>query len=76
VTLAHLARRARPALANAPVPEVRQGGPVLGLRYEHLRMNGWKPCKTFTMVNWCGHGQEYQPWLQPDGWWLLIPTWE
>jgi hypothetical protein len=47
---------------------------VLRLRYEHLRMNGWKPCKTFAVVNWCGHGQEYQPWLQPDGWWLLVPV--
>ncbi len=28
------------------------------------------------MVNWCGHGQEYQPWLQPEGWWLLVPVWE
>jgi hypothetical protein len=24
---------------------------VLRLRYEHLRMNGRKPCKTFSMVN-------------------------
>jgi hypothetical protein len=47
---------------------------VLRLRYEHLRMNGWTPCKTVTMVNWCGHGQEYQPWPQPDGWWLLVPV--
>ena len=46
---------------------------MLGLRYEHLRMNGWKPCKTFTMVNGCGHGQKYQPWPQPDGWWLPVP---
>ena len=46
---------------------------VLRLRYEHLRANGWKPCKAFTMVNWCGHGQEYQRWLQSDGWWLLVP---
>jgi len=29
-----------------------------------------------TMVNWCGHGHEYQPWLQPNGWWLLVPVWE
>jgi hypothetical protein len=46
---------------------------VLRLRYEHLRMNGWKPVKTFTMMNWCGHGHAYQPWLQPDGCWLLVP---
>ena len=37
-------------------------------------MNGWKPFKTFSMVNWCGHGQEHQPWLQPDGYWLLVPV--
>jgi hypothetical protein len=28
------------------------------------------------MVNWCGHGHEYQPWLQSDGWWLLVPILE
>jgi hypothetical protein len=36
-------------------------------------MNGWQPFKTFSMMNWCGHSQEYQPWLQADGWWLLVP---
>jgi hypothetical protein len=36
-------------------------------------MNGWKPVKTFSIVNWCGHGQEFQPWLQADGYWLLVP---
>jgi len=39
-------------------------------------MNGWKPFKPFFMMNWCGHGHEYQPWLQGDGWWLLVPIWE
>ena len=57
-----------------PCPKCGLPDSVLRLRYEHLRANGWKPCKTFTMVNWCGHGQEYQPWLQPDGWWLLLPV--
>jgi hypothetical protein len=37
-------------------------------------MNGWKPFKAFSMVNWCGHGQEYQPWPQADGYWLLVPV--
>jgi len=37
-----------------------------------LCRNGWKPVKTFSMVNWCGHGQEYQPWLQSDGFWLVV----
>jgi hypothetical protein len=48
--------------------------PELRLRYEHLRANGWKPCKLFFVMNWCGHGIEYQPWLQADGWWLLVPV--
>jgi hypothetical protein len=36
--------------------------------------NGWKPFKTFSMVNWCGYGQQYRPWLQPGGDWLLVPV--
>jgi hypothetical protein len=56
-----------------PCPKCGLPDPILRLRYEHLRANGWKPVKTFSMVNWCGHGQEYQPWLQPDGYWLLVP---
>ncbi len=54
--------------------EVRQGRLGAPTPYEHLRMNGWKSCKTFSMVNWCGHAQEYQPWFQPDGYWLLVPV--
>jgi hypothetical protein len=60
-------------LPTRPCPKCGLPDPVLRLRYEHLRANGWKPCKTFSMVNWCGHGIEYQPWLQPDGYWLLVP---
>ena len=26
------------------------------LGYEHLRMNGWRPVKPFSAVNWCGDG--------------------
>jgi len=26
------------------------------------------------MMNWCGHGHDYLPWLQSDGWWLLVPV--
>jgi len=28
-------------------------------------MNGWKPCKTFTMVNWVR--------ARGGDWWLLVP---
>lgn len=48
-------------LPTRPCPKCGLSDPVLRLRYEHLRMNGWKPCKTFSMVNWCGHGQEFIP---------------
>src|SRR5438445_3588551 len=49
-----------------PCPKCGLPDPVLRLRYEHLLANGWKPFKPFFMVNWCGHGHEYQPWLQPE----------
>ena len=48
--------------------------PYLRLRYEHLFANDWKPFNPFFMMNRCGHGHEYQPWLQSDGWWLLVPV--
>jgi hypothetical protein len=57
-----------------PCPKCGLPDPILRLRYEHLRANGWKPFKPFFIMNWCGPGQEYQPWLQPDGWWLLVPV--
>jgi hypothetical protein len=25
-------------------------------------------------VNWCGHGQEFVPWPEKDGYWLLVPV--
>jgi len=59
-----------------PRPKCGLPDPYLRLRYEHLRANGWQPFKPFSMMNWCGHGHEYQPWLQGDGWWLLVPIWE
>jgi hypothetical protein len=27
-----------------------------------------------VVVNWCGHGQEFVPWLGKDGYWVLIPV--
>ena len=50
--------------------------PEYRYRYETLCMNGWKPVKTFSIVNWCGHGHEFQPWLQANSWWLLVPIYE
>jgi len=25
------------------------------------------------VVNWCGHGQQYIPWPERDGYWTLVP---
>jgi hypothetical protein len=36
-------------------------------------MNGWKPMKTMLIVNWCGHGQQFIPWRDADGYWTLVP---
>ena len=57
-----------------PCPKCGREAPVLRLRYEHLLMNGWKPMKTMQVVNWCGHGQQFIPWSEADGYWRLVPV--
>jgi hypothetical protein len=47
--------------------------PVLRLRYEDLLVDGWKPMKTMSIVNWCGHGQEFVPVPEAHGYWLFVP---
>ena len=27
-----------------------------------------------SYVNWCGHGQEFVPWPEKDGYWMLVPV--
>jgi hypothetical protein len=27
-----------------------------------------------VVVNWCGHVQEFVPWLDKDGYWTLVPV--
>ena len=44
------------------------------IRYEHLRVNGWEPVRTFSMVNRCGHGQEFVSVPEADGYWRLVPV--
>jgi len=36
-------------------------------------MAGWKPMKPMLVVNYCGHGQQFFPWPEPDGLWVLVP---
>ncbi len=57
-------------------PKCGKDEPVRRLRFDHLRMIGWKPLGTVQIVNWCGHGREYSPWPDPDGYWRLVPVWE
>jgi hypothetical protein len=26
------------------------------------------------IVNWCGHGQQFVPWPEKDGYWTLVPV--
>jgi hypothetical protein len=33
---------------------------------------GW-PTTPMVVVNWCGHGQEFVPWPEEDGYWVLVP---
>ena len=39
-------------------------------------MDGWKPMKTMSVVNWCGHGQEFVAVPEADGYWQLVPVWD
>ena len=55
-------------------PKCGRDEPVFRLRYEHLHMNGWKPMKTMLIVNWCGHGQEFLPVPEADGYGQLVPV--
>jgi len=41
-------------------------------RFEHLMWSGW-PTTPMVVVNWCGHGQEFVPWPEEDGYWVLVP---
>jgi len=61
--------------STRPCPKCGREAPVLRLRYEHLRMNGWKPMKTMHIARWCGHGQEFVQVPEAEGYWRLVPVW-
>jgi hypothetical protein len=42
-------------------------------RFEHLPWSGW-PTQPMFVVNWCGHGQQFVPWPEADGYWTLVPV--
>ena len=41
-------------------------------RLEHLRLIGWRLFAVASYTNWCGHGQEFIPVPDADGWVRLI----
>lgn len=45
-------------------------------RLQHLIMAGWKPMKPMLVVNWCGHGEQFIPWPEGEGYWTLVPVWD
>ena len=41
---------------------------------QSIIMAEWKPMKPMLVMNWCGHGQEFVPWPEKDGYWMLVPV--
>jgi hypothetical protein len=56
------------------IPKCDREWPVYRHRLRLLIMAGWKPMKPMLVVNWCGHGQQFVPWLEKDGYWRLVPV--
>jgi len=48
--------------------------PRSSARVEHLKLVGWRPFAVASHTNWCGHGQEFIPVPEHDGWCWLIPV--
>ena len=55
------------------VPGCTREWPFRRYRFEHLMWTGW-PTTPMVVVNWCGHGQEFVPWPEKDGYWRLVPV--
>jgi hypothetical protein len=32
--------------------------------------------KPMVVADWCGHGQQFIPWPEADGYWMLVSVWE
>jgi hypothetical protein len=62
--------------ARAHVPNCTREWAAHRYRFEHLVMTGekGKPLKPRLLVNWCGHSQEFAPWPEADGYWVLVPV--
>jgi hypothetical protein len=56
-----------------PCPRCGREAPLFRFRVEHLKLVGWRLFAVASYTNWCGHGNEYVPWPEPDGYWRLVP---
>jgi len=48
--------------------------PVYRFREAHLRLIGWRLYTVASYTNWCGHGQEFIPLPEAEGWVCLVPV--
>jgi hypothetical protein len=55
-----------------PCPRCGREAPVFRLRIEHLRLVGWRLFTVASYTNCCGHGQEFIPVPDDDGWCQMI----
>ena len=56
-----------------PRPELHARVADRRYRFEHLNWTDW-PTTPMVVVNWYGHGQEFVPWPEEDGRWVLLPV--
>ncbi len=33
-----------------------------------------QPRQAVKIVSWCGHGRQFVPWPEADGYWMLVPV--
>jgi hypothetical protein len=57
-----------------PCPRCGREAPVYRFRLEHLRLMGWRLFTVASYTNWCGHGQEFIPVPDDDGWCCMVPV--
>jgi hypothetical protein len=57
-----------------PCPQCGRAAPLFRFREEHLRLVGWRLFAVASYTNWCGHGQEFIPVPEAEGWCRMIPV--
>jgi len=55
-------------LSTRPCPRSSREAPIFCFRLEHVQLVGWRLFTVASYTNWCGHGQEFIPVPEADGW--------